>query len=818
MSNDHTAYQGRSVALPLRHGLSLGLLVLLLMAGGGVRAQDVTRGDEDLDSLLSLEATPDPQPAASPAPADAAPQPAAPLATIPVEAVVAEPAEEIPQSDIAKRRALEEITVTATKRSIDIRDVPLSITAFDGDELRAIGATNLESMARFTPGVAVSPGLDPEAAQVIIRGVATDTFFTFFTRTFGLFYEDVSLVNPSILGPQPNLDPFDMNVEILKGPQGTLFGGSALSGAVRYVPNRPDYDAAYGKVAAGVGTLARSGSLTRRYDGMANLPLGDSVAVRVVGSRNSRPGYINDLRSGQEDINSSDSSQIRGLISWRATDKLELRFNALRRKTHQDDGAFASTVERPEHANRFLPDTLSSTTDSFSLTTDYDIDFASVVMILSKLNKEYPQTLDYSQFFGTSTAGIGTYGKTGVRSAQPSAELRLVSARRTESSYWALKDWDYVAGYFFVYSDQFLDLNIGTQAAGDLLRLRGDVDAKENAVFFDLTRHLGERWELGFGGRLFKQSTTADIGTTVTAVAGVIESGPLASLLLPVSEALREQGGIDIGRDVGRVSETVFNPKLTALFRYNEDITLFASAIKGFRYAGANQNPTRDPNVPLFFKSDNIWNYETGVRTRWFGGALQADLTFYQLEWTDLQVQQREFTGAFAYSTNVGGARNRGVELGIDLLLPAGFALKLAGSYVDARTTTFFDDFQGPAPAGTELPGSSPLSGSALLLFARPIGTTQLTSTVSYTYQNRSFNNLPHTYRQPALALLGASVGLSLPSLPGRPVINLVGNNLTNEFKPGVVFDTPNTGGILTIFNPPRSIMLGIELSFGQAQ
>jgi len=626
----------------------------------------------------------------------------------------------------------------------------------------------------------------------------------------------VSLVNPSILGPQPNLDPFDMKVEMLKGPQGTLFGGSALSGAVRYVPNRPDYEAAYGKVAAGIGSQARSSDLSHRYDGMANLPLGDSLALRVVGSRNTRPGYINDLRSGEKDINRSESSQLRGLLSWRASDRLEFRFNALRRKTHQDNGAFASTTERPEHANRFLPDTLSSTTDSFSLTTDYDIDFASVVMILSKLNKRYPQRLDYSQFFGTSTAGVGTYGDTGVRSAQPSAELRLVSSQRSESDYWLLRDWDYVAGYFFVYSDQFLDLNIGTLASGDALRLRGDVDAKENAVFFDLTRHLGERWELGFGGRLFRQSTVADIGTTVTAAAGFIENSALADLLLPVSQALRDQGGIDAGRDVGKIGKTVFNPKLTALFHYTDDITLFASAVKGFRYAGANLNPTRDPNVPLFFKSDNIWNYETGVRTRWFGGALQADLTLYQLEWTDLQVQQREYTGAFAYSTNVGGARNRGVELGIDLLLPAGFAVKLAGSYVDARTTTFFDDFQGPAPAGTELPGSSPLSGSALLLWSRPIGTAQLTSTGSYTYQNRNFNNLPHTYRHPALAQLGASASLSLPTLPGRPVINLVGNNLTNEFKPGVVFDTPNTGGILTIINPPRSIMLGIELSFGQ--
>ncbi|MGQ0622884.1 MAG: TonB-dependent receptor plug domain-containing protein [Panacagrimonas sp.] len=120
------------------------------------------------------------------------------------------------------------VIVTATKRVADIRDIPLSIEAFSGEDLRRIGADNLEAIARFSPGVVALPGFDAESAQVIFRGVATDTFRNFFPRSFGLLYEDVSLVNPAVFGPQPNLDPFDMNVEILKGPQGTLFGGSAV--------------------------------------------------------------------------------------------------------------------------------------------------------------------------------------------------------------------------------------------------------------------------------------------------------------------------------------------------------------------------------------------------------------------------------------------------------------------------------------------------------------------------------------------------------------------------------------------------------------
>ena len=421
-------------------------------------------------------------------------------------------------------RVIEEMVVTATKRATNIRDIPLSIDAFDGDALRDIGATNLESILRFSPGVAVTPGLDPEAAQVIIRGVSTDTFFTFFTRTFGLFYEDVSLVNPSILGPQPNLDPFDMGVEVLKGPQGTLFGGSALSGAIRYVPNKPDTDASYGKLGAGVGTLARSDGLIQRYDGLWNQRLGDDLALRVVGTVNQRPGYVRDLRSGADDINDTSSVQVRALLGWQAGERLALGLNVLRRDTDQDDGAFANKDQRPEHSQRYLPDELESTTTIVKADAEWAFDASRAALILSHLDKDYPQNLDYSQFIGTALVGVGTFGDTQMASQQPSAELRWVSTSPTDASWWLLRDWSFVTGYFYTAADQFLQLTIGTLPSGGLLRLRGQVDAEEHAVFVDLTRALGERWEVGVGARLFRQTTTADISarSQVTSLCPVI--------------------------------------------------------------------------------------------------------------------------------------------------------------------------------------------------------------------------------------------------------------------------------------------------------
>ncbi|MGQ0622885.1 MAG: TonB-dependent receptor [Panacagrimonas sp.] len=581
------------------------------------------------------------------------------------------------------------------------------------------------------------------------------------------------------------------------------------------MPNRPDFDAPYGSFGAGVGTLAKSDGLSRRFEGMWNQPLAENLALRVVASRSESPGYIEDIRADKDDINASDATQLRGMLSWRATENLEFRLNALRRETRQDDSVFANNEERPEHSKRFYADVQESTTDLFLLTSDWNLGFANLVAVLSQFEKDYPQFLDQSQYLGTSLVGIGAYGEFFDESSQPSAELRLVSTRATESAWWLLRDWNYVAGYYFVDSDQSLLLDIGTVLTGRVANLGGYAISKENALFFDLTRPLSERWEFGLGGRFFRQSTRTELANTIVAVDGLIETLPLLGLANPLVEALPVLAAIPLTGDKGETGESGFNPKFTLQWRYSDSLSLFGSAVKGYRYAGVNSNLLNDPNIPLFSKSDSIWNYELGLRTGWLDGALQVDATVFQLDWDDVQIQQADITGLFPYTTNVGGARNRGVELSIDAFLPAGFAMKLNGSYVDARSTSFFDDFSGPAPAGTELPGTPPFSGSALLLWAHPFGSSEFTGTISYTYQNRNYNNLPHTYEHPALGLLGASASLRLPKWPGRPLLNLVGTNLTNEFEPGVIFETKNSGGILTTFNPPRSITLGLSFEFG---
>lgn len=220
--------------------------------------------------------------------------------------------------------ALEEIIVTARKRDESVRDIPTSINAFSGDELVTLGIRTIEEVLQLTPGVTFESGLSSSSTSIIVRGVTNDSRGAG-PRTVGRFYGDVPLTNPSIAGAEADLDTFDMRtVEVLKGPQGTLFGGSALAGALRYEPNLPQTGKWSGTAGIGGGSMASSDSTSHVYELMLNAPLGDHFALRFAGSDRLLPGYIDDARSGKKDFNGYRTKQGRIMAAWEATDALRI--------------------------------------------------------------------------------------------------------------------------------------------------------------------------------------------------------------------------------------------------------------------------------------------------------------------------------------------------------------------------------------------------------------------------------------------------------------------------------------------------------------
>lgn len=738
------------------------------------------------------------------------------------------------------KRAMEEVYVTATKRSKSVRDIPVSIDAFNGDSLVEQGATSLEDILKFSPGVVATPGSDPDNAKIVIRGVNSSGSNGVYGRTAGLFFEDVPLVNPSIRGPQMNIDPYDMaTVEILKGPQGTLFGGSALAGAVRYVPAKPDFEESYARISFGYGAVEHSNDNSSEVSAMGNLRLGERIALRVAGTKRETAGFVDDTKYNSDDINSSDTTQKRAILAVDVLENLALKAIWLDRERDSGGGPRVTNFENYAVSNReFREEFGRSEGEIKSLTLNWGLPWFSVVASGARLEKSQIQSSDLSATLGTEPLNQSLFQFVTSDDEIETLEFRLVSNGRTEGG-WLLGNWEYVLGYFEMEADQNLGSPICTDVSEPInealpvglvpvvtlldpfapgesfdgnrtCRSTGRQNAvaavdtflsalaEEEAIFFDLTKYLfDERLEINIGGRLF--DTINDLRTIDRRVEG-----------FGLSDAAADSGAVG-GMTVQE--EDGYNPKYAISWHFREHITFIASAAKGFRFGGVN-SPVNRQEQPLFYRSDSLWNYEIGVRTDWLDGALRVDATAFQIDWEDLQVDQL-YLGAFAHVDNVGAAEIEGAEMAVTALLPWDLRLSANVGYTNTRITEPFDSATGFADEGTPLPNTPLWGGSAILSHSATWRNAVVSSSVSFTYQGDAPNALPQSGpdRIDQFRTVGANLIVSLPAWRFSPSIRLTATNLLAEKAQTFVLPVGVSPEPFQIALPPRTITAVVELS-----
>lgn len=768
----------------------LGCLGMLMIAAGAV-AQPTD--DDDWDALFADEGEP------------VQSVPVQPVSDKPDEADGAASEEPAPRP-IPPARApsvgIEEIVVTATKREASKRDIPLSIDAFDARELEQSGATGIEQIIAFSPGAALAKGASPDSQNVTLRGITNVGGLR--TRAVGSFYGDISLANPSLLGIQPDLDPFDLRaVEVLKGPQGTLFGGSALSGALRYMPNRPVLGEFGGRLQTTMGRVSASDELQTKHGAVLNLPLRDVAALRVAGMQRQDAGYVDDTRAGEADVNRHRLDLLRGTLSLEPTEYFGLDLGYLQRRVRSPNSDLVDTHRDYRHDNRFREDVSQSDVSLAHLEWRYALDFADLTGISARLRKPGFMFRDATRAQGAQGTGAQSFLLNVVDATQTSHELRLMSSEPTRSRFAALNEWSYVLGLFSMRSDQTLAQHLtattapaallgnllgGSPAAADLEAVRADLAAvaDETALFFDLTRSFFGTWELNLGGRFYRQVTD---GRTDASNSGVV-----------VSEA--EAVFVEKG----------FNPKLALSWRPVEPLMLFAAASRGFRFGGVNATvPGSD--IPPFYKSDEIWNYELGIRTTWLDNRLQADITAFAIDWTDQQVNQI-FQNAIAYLDNLSSTRVRGVELSAQTALPWGFGLTGNLAYVDSHTAEDFDSEEGPIAAGTRSAFTPRRTGSVIGSWGAPIGDWQLGASVNAAYSDERKANLSGSIRLESYWTYGASLQVQRPDWAGAPSLGLSATNLSNErylLNASAVRDANNFTGVLA---QPRTVLLSLGIEW----
>ena len=654
------------------------------------------------------------------------------------------------QAQAAQHEAgeIEEVVVTATKRSARIEDVPFSVAAKTAGELTRAGAGGIEDLARGFAGMTVQ-NLGPGQSQVAMRGLSAGQIVRDqpgVKEQVGIYLDD-SVISLSLF--TPDFDLFDVNrVEVLRGPQGTLYGAGSVGGTVRYITNRPELGRQHGLVEGGFNSVA-DGEIGWRAKAMANVALSPSSALRLVGYTTESGGYI-DARSEHggwhDDVNSSTRNGVRLSLLWDLTE----RVSVLPRLVHQRvkaDGFNRQEVfnlfanphtttrtavqlgEREQHL--LLDERFDDETTLFDLTLTATFDGFDLTSVSSVLQRELLVSRDTSALAGSVTVDLGFPAEhvtipANLRDTteldQFTQEVRLTSADERSRLQWLLGLFysdvkrDYAQRLTMPGYDAVVDAAFGAGVSAASMNgyplpdrpYNSDLpyDISQFAVFGEATLSLTDRLALTLGGRWYDWK----------------------------EERAFHSGGFFSNGDMQMDSTDAngFSPRLLGRFRVSDNLTWNAQVARGFRLGGVN-----DPlNASLCTGSDlanfggfqayddeTVWNYETGFKARWRNGASLNAAAFHS-EIKDLQVTLDAGSCSSRISFNVPEAHATGVEVELTLRPLEGLQLGLAGSLVESE----FDSTVAAAQGGV-------LGGVANGNRLASVPQVQLAATIDYAFR-----------------------------------------------------------------------------------
>jgi iron complex outermembrane recepter protein len=558
---------------------------------------------------------------------------ASPLADPSTAPVVAPPGGQTESSEheITEDK-LEEITVTANKRYQRLQDVPASITAETGTTLQHRGATQLEDIVQTTPGLTNAGAGGGNSTDLTIRGVTTGGL-GLKQSTVALLFDDIPLDPAFSTQSATNLRAVDIErVEVLRGPQGTLFGSGSLSGAVRFITNKPDLEDYSGSAeVTGASTDGGSGSGSGTL--VLNAPIiQDKLAVRLVGYRFDDGGWVDDIRTHQSDVNGSHTGGGRVEIEGQPTDRLTVTLTGAYQDSH-DLGAGESLYRQPagagpsdEVTNLRRSTDLDVVSKIANVGVRYDLDSVSLFSSSAYIRRETVQLDDAGYYNDALALALGVPELTGA--AAPAVtynnqDIFTQELRATSRGGGPLK---WTIGAFY------LDANLdGGQAISsptlfnligvpDLGNLQSHGNQTEVSGFAETTYTLADKWDLTAGVRVSNTSLKSTTDSTGVLLVGSVNPADVVS---------------------GAISQhsTNADPRFSLAYRANPDLTLYATVSRGHRVGGPNLTAgLGGPGIPTSYQSDSLWNYEAGAKSQLFDGRLQLSGDLYYIDWSNIQV------------------------------------------------------------------------------------------------------------------------------------------------------------------------------------
>lgn len=575
--------------------------------------------------------------------------------------------------------SLEEITVTARKTAQSINDVPLSITAVSGEDLERQGFMAFEEFATSVPSLSFGSGGESRGSgrTIAIRGIASGGGVNL-GETTGFYIDDT----PLPFAVDPKFIDVD-RIEVLRGPQGTLYGARSMGGTVKIVTKKPDSTAWSGNLKATFSNT-KDGDSNWGVQSVINMPLVDEVlAARVVAFRNEQGGvqdrYIPSTGVRHEDVDNEDSTGVTASLAWTPTENLEIIPNIMYQKTDSDGFPFAD-IEADNNVQVRAFDVAELYEDEWilpNLTVNYDLGWGKLTYSGSHFDRDFTDGEDWSEFVVLLTDAIF-----GVAFDQPSViykdQEEQVDSHEIRIATNLDGNMQFIGGVF--YSEKELSRVFDATTPGyadatgttDLLFDGGaHTVTEETALFGELSIDLSDAATLILGGRLFDSEIEVDVIT-----GGLLGSG------VPRSGSVEDDG---------------FTPKVSLQYAVNDDAMVYGLAAKGYRLGGVNFTiPTSAScSTPADlaqydalgagpdFDSDSLWNYELGAKTSWLDKRLQLNAAVYYIDWED--IQQAVNVCGFNLVVNAGQAKSIGAELEITARPSDNLELGFNVSYTNAE-------------------------------------------------------------------------------------------------------------------------------------
>ncbi len=758
-------------------------------------------------------------------------------------------------SSAADTSGIEEIVVTANKlNSQKVLDLPLSIQAISGDTLQAGNISGIMDVAGQIPGLSIQD-LGPGDKKYVIRGINSTG-----DATTGVYYGEAVISGSNADdggGFEPDIRLYDMDhIEVLRGPQGTLYGASSMSGTIRFIPKSPDLNNLGGYLTM-EGSQTEHASGNYNFNGAVNLPIIDGVlALRLVGWKLYDSGYINQIRVGEgvtglvnmgtatnpnyqstpipgvgfvKGVNDDEVGGGRASIRFQPTDNLTI------------DANYTSQTETSGGSSRYTPAgvaafnggpitpvqgcdlcntdvTLSPWSDNikiFGLTVAYKTALGMVTGTTNQFNRTTDFTFDSTPVLVSFNVPVPAETLEPRTRKVNSSEIRFASDLPSPVNF--------VAGVYREHESQNLAVQVITTGANGLVTGPFSTLTSADALdfpgvgntFFGRTDTREDTQYAGFGEATWK------ITDAWTAVAGIRY---FTETLNGVQTQTHPFGGFPGAPNLVPIvdPQETFNKvtwKANLSYKFSEQLLGYGTVSTGFRSGGLNAVSEPFEPIPSAYSPDSLTNFEVGAKGRLFDGMFDYQADVYFIKWDNIQVQETTADGAFVYQGNAGTAHSKGVEFEFTAHPIQYFSVSFAGSYQDTYLT------QGATAAQYALNPTLGRTGDAIpnvpkfqlnlgLNYTAPLtGSWQGVAAADVTYrdaENAYFaSNAQYNIGLAPYTLLNLRLGV----INGPWTANLFARNLTDKrAEVSAINSSQDPDALLTV--RPRTVGINLTRKF----